>query len=54
MLVSSTYEHNYLGISVLGEIFSWPQGVVEAILTRFDQPYDYLLINFVKPYVNYF
>jgi hypothetical protein len=54
MLASNLYDHNYLGVSVLGEIFSWPEAAIQVIQAKFEQPYDYLLINFVKPYLSHF
>lgn len=54
MLASSNADHNFIGVTVLGEIFSWPEALTEILLQKFEQPYDYLLINFVKPYVNHF
>ena len=54
LLLSQNTETNFTAISVLGQIFSWPEHLIQQLLESFEAPYDYLLHNFVKPYIQYF
>lgn len=51
MLSSSNYETNLAAIEMMISVFSWDEAIVRKILPSFEQPYEYLLLNFLKPYL---
>jgi hypothetical protein len=51
--LSMDYHYAYFAVSLLGEVFGWPEQLVMQLLLTFDSPHALLMHNFVNPYLCY-